>query len=79
MIDGDLHCCGMAGIMGFKQDFHRASIKIGTPLMEKIESMRPEVIVTDCLSCRLQFNQMSNLPVMHPLQLLFQAWGNGDH
>ncbi|MBI9084926.1 MAG: hypothetical protein JEZ11_15135 [Desulfobacterales bacterium] len=78
MIVGDLHCCGMAGIMGFKKDFHRASIKIGTPLMEKIESMGPEILVTDCLSCRLQFNQMSDLPVMHPLQLLFQAWGNSD-
>jgi glycerol-3-phosphate dehydrogenase subunit C len=75
VVDGDLYCCGMAGIMGFKKEFHRASINIGTPLMERIESMHPEILVTDCLSCRLQFNQLIDVPVMHPIEVLLQACG----
>ncbi len=53
-IDGDLYCCGMAGIMGFKQAFHESSIRLGQRLMERIQQINPARIVTDCLSCRLQ-------------------------
>jgi len=69
-LTGTLYCCGMAGIMGFKQDFHEASLKIGRPLMEKIEKSKADRIVTDCLSCRLQFNQTLSLPVSHPVEIL---------
>ena len=57
-IQGNLYCCGLAGVMGFKRDFHEASIELGSRLIEKIKEMNPEILVTDCLSCRLQFNQL---------------------
>ena len=44
--------------MGFKRDFHEASIELGSRLIGKIREMNPEILVTDCLSCRLQFNQL---------------------
>ena len=68
------YCCGIAGIMGFKKDFHAASIQMGSPLMEKIEQLNPDILVTDCLSCRLQFNQMGNYLVKHPIEILRQAY-----
>ena len=55
-VDGSLYCCGMAGIMGFKRDFHETSIHLGRRLIEKIKGLDPQWLVTDCLSCRLQFN-----------------------
>ncbi|MGC8495427.1 MAG: heterodisulfide reductase-related iron-sulfur binding cluster, partial [Syntrophobacteraceae bacterium] len=58
-IDGSFHCCGIAGIMGFKRDFHEVSVKMGSRLVERIEAIDPERLLTDCLSCRLQFNQLT--------------------
>ncbi len=75
-IDGSLYCCGMAGIMGFKREFHRSSIKMGSPLMAKIKALNPDKLVTDCLSCRLQFNQMTPYKVYHPIEILKEAYFN---
>jgi glycerol-3-phosphate dehydrogenase subunit C len=73
-IGGAFTCCGMAGIMGFKRDFHQVSVKMGRPLMEKIEAIHPERLVTDCLSCRLQFNQLVPYKVFHPIEILKEAY-----
>ena len=73
-VDGSLYCCGMAGIMGFKRDFHETSIHLGSRLMDKINDLAPERIVTDCLSCRLQFNQLLPYAVQHPVELLKEAY-----
>ncbi len=76
-IKGELLCCGMAGIMGFKRGFHEASVHLGNRLMKKIKEIDPERIITDCLSCRLQFNQLTPYRVMHPIELLSKA-SEGD-
>ena len=73
-IQSTTYCCGIAGIMGFKRDFHHASMQMGHGLMEKIKSIDPDQLVTDCLSCRLQFNQMSNYPVNHPIEILLESY-----
>jgi glycerol-3-phosphate dehydrogenase subunit C len=73
-INGNLFCCGMAGIMGFKREFHQASIRLGDRLMQKIKALNPENIVTDCLSCRLQFAQLMPHKVIHPIEVLNQAY-----
>ena len=72
-IDGSLDCCGMAGIMGFKKDFHETSIRLGSRLMKKIRSFEPKSIVTDCLSCRLQFKQVLPFEVYHPIEVINEA------
>ncbi|MGB5423458.1 MAG: heterodisulfide reductase-related iron-sulfur binding cluster [Desulfobacterales bacterium] len=73
-IDGHFYCCGMAGIMGFKREFHEPSIQLGRRLMDKIREIDPDRIVTDCLSCRLQFNQLLPHPVSHPIEILRDAY-----
>jgi len=72
-VDGSLYCCGMAGIMGFKRDFHETSLHLGHRLMEKIQALAPERLITDCLSCRLQFDQLLPYKVQHPVELLNEA------
>jgi glycerol-3-phosphate dehydrogenase subunit C len=69
-----LDCCGLGGIMGFKKKFHPTSVAIGRRLMRKIEAAAPETLLTDCLSCRLQFNQMVSQPVAHPVEILAAAY-----
>jgi glycerol-3-phosphate dehydrogenase subunit C len=73
-IDGNLYCCGMGGIMGFKKEFHDSSIRLGSRLMQKIRWLNPDKLVTDCLSCRLQFNQMTSYHVLHPIEILCESY-----
>ena len=70
---GETECCGMGGNFGFKAGFHEQSLTIGKALAEKIRKQDPEGIITDCMSCRLQFNHLLPYPVYHPLELLARA------
>lgn len=67
-------CCGLGGVMGFKKTFHWASLAMGRGLMERTAAMAPERVVTECLGCRVQFNQMLPYPVSHPVELLAAAY-----
>jgi glycerol-3-phosphate dehydrogenase subunit C len=69
-----MDCCGMGGNFGFKADFHAISLVLGRPLMEKIRACDPQAIVTDCLSCALQFRQVLPCPVFHPVEILARAY-----
>ena len=73
-IESAFYCCGMAGIMGFKQNFHEPSVRMGSPLVEKIRSLNPERLLTDCLSCRLQFNHLTPYQVFHPIEILKESY-----
>lgn len=73
-VGNSMDCCGMGGSLGFKKDFHDASVGLGEPLLRKIKAAEPEAIVTDCLSCRLQFTQLLPYPVYHPLELIEQSY-----
>jgi glycerol-3-phosphate dehydrogenase subunit C len=75
---GEDACCGMGGSVGFKADVHEASLEVGRPLFESLEKLAPDAIVTDCLSCRLQFNHALQYPVFHPMEILARAYGEGE-
>ncbi|WP_028575352.1 heterodisulfide reductase-related iron-sulfur binding cluster [Desulfonatronovibrio hydrogenovorans] len=72
--DGAYLCCGMAGIMGFKKSFHAKSLLMGNPLFLKILEIEPDILVTDCLSCRLQFDQVLPFVQAHPLEIMAEAY-----
>jgi glycerol-3-phosphate dehydrogenase subunit C len=73
-VGGAMDCCGMGGSLGFKASFSDRSIELGRPLMRKIKAAAPDAIVTDCLSCRLQFTHTLPFPVYHPLEVLQRAY-----
>jgi glycerol-3-phosphate dehydrogenase subunit C len=75
-IDGAFTCCGISGIMGFKRDFHKVSVEMGSLLMEKIKAIHPERLLSDCLSCRIQFNQLIPYKVFHPIEILNESYAN---
>jgi glycerol-3-phosphate dehydrogenase subunit C len=75
---GEDACCGMGGSVGFKEDAHEASLQIGRPLFESLEKIAPDAIVTECLSCRLQFNHVLPYLVFHPMEILARAYGEGE-
>jgi glycerol-3-phosphate dehydrogenase subunit C len=69
-----MDCCGMGGNFGFKKDFHEKSLAIGQPLMMKIRDKAPQAIITDCMSCKLQFGHTLHYPVFHPMEILARAY-----
>lgn len=73
-VGGAMDCCGMGGSLGFKESFYERSIRLGSPLMEKINAKTPDAVITDCLSCRLQFCHVLSYPVFHPLEILARAY-----
>jgi glycerol-3-phosphate dehydrogenase subunit C len=75
-VGGPFDCCGLSGIMGFKKEFHNISLAMGRELMDKIRAIDPETLVSDCLSCRIQFNQALPYPVLHPVEVLNAAYAS---
>lgn len=73
-----MYCCGMGGNFGYKAGFHEKSLGVGRPLMEKIRELSPQAIITDCMSCRLQFNHVLPYPVFHPMEILARAYPTGE-
>jgi glycerol-3-phosphate dehydrogenase subunit C len=73
-LQNTFYCCGMAGIMGYKRDFHTASLHIGSRLIGKIKEINPDRLITDCLSCRLQFMQTTSYEILHPAEILREAY-----
>ena len=69
------YCCGNAGIMGFKKDFYNNSVKIAGRLISTIRKHHPQLLTTECLSCRLQFQQLTNYKVKHPIEIIREAYG----
>lgn len=78
-VDGSFYCCGIAGIMGFKQNFFDVSVGMGSRLMEKVKAMNPQRLVTDCLSCRIQFNQLLPYKVFHPIEIICESYASYRH
>ena len=75
-INGQFYCCGVSGIMGFKREFHDKSIQLGSTLMKQITDMNPDRLITDCLSCRMQFNHLLPYDVLHPIEILQKSYTN---
>lgn len=69
----DSCCCGIAGTYGFKRENRAVSREVGRPLFEQIRSLEPDLVVTDCETCRWQIEMNTGLPVAHPVTLLYQS------
>jgi glycerol-3-phosphate dehydrogenase subunit C len=66
-------CCGMGGTFGFKKEKYEISQEIGKDLVEAIDRLKPEIILSDCEGCRLQIRHLTGLLVLHPVQILRDA------
>ncbi|MBU2629438.1 MAG: hypothetical protein KKE61_12545, partial [Proteobacteria bacterium] len=69
-IGGSMQCCGMGGHLGYKTSFHPHSLRIGQSLFKRFLSEKDRTIITDCLSCRIQFQQTMSRKVFHPLEVM---------
>ena len=68
-------CSGMAGAWGIARDNFETSIEIGSPLISRMQQGDLEIGTTECSGCRLQMQQDSSTPTLHPLKLMALAYG----
>jgi FAD/FMN-containing dehydrogenase/Fe-S oxidoreductase len=67
---GEDHCCGIAGTFGMKEKNFDQSMRMGEPLFESLEATGVGVVATGCGTCKIQIEQGSGLPVVHPIRVV---------
>lgn len=67
-------CSGMAGMFGFQRKNYRNSLRIGLPLITELRTAGFQAGVSECSTCRVQMEQGSALPTIHPVKLLALAY-----
>jgi len=68
-------CSGMAGTFGLKAENFRNSLRAGFPLISALRNPRIAVGTTECSACKMQMEQGTNKPTIHPIKLLALAYG----
>jgi Fe-S oxidoreductase len=68
-------CSGMAGTFGLKRENYRASLRAGRPLISSLRNRRLQLGATECSACKIQMEQGTGKPTIHPVKLLALAYG----
>lgn len=70
-------CSGHNGTYAVKKEFRAASVKIGRPVMQRVESAQPDYYASDCPMAghQIESGLKDARPPTHPLRLLRKAYG----
>jgi FAD/FMN-containing dehydrogenase/Fe-S oxidoreductase len=71
----EVGCSGMAGAWGLTSRNFRESIRIGWKLISRMRAGDIVAGVTECSSCKMQMEQGTQIPTVHPLKLLALSYG----
>lgn len=75
LVNLDAGCCGMAGTFGMKAATYDLSMLSGRPLFQRIAEVAPDLVASECSTCRMQIVQATGLRAVHPIILLADAYG----
>ena len=70
----DEGCCGLGGLYGYKKEKYEISMEIGRDLARHLSNLKPDAVTTDCEGCRLQIKHLTGMKVVHPIQVLRDAY-----
>ncbi|MBN2473760.1 MAG: anaerobic glycerol-3-phosphate dehydrogenase subunit C [Pirellulales bacterium] len=68
-------CSGMAGTFGLKRVNYRASLRVGWGLISRLRDPGLQAGATECSACKIQMEQGTTKPTVHPIKLLALAYG----
>jgi glycerol-3-phosphate dehydrogenase subunit C len=77
VIELDADCCGIAGTYGLKKEKYEISMRVGERLFEDVKAIDPDVVACDSETCRWQINHGTGYHSVHPVEILFRAYGLG--
>ena len=65
----------MAGTYGLKRKNYRGSLRAGWGLISALRDPAIQLGTTECSSCKMQMEQGTTKPTIHPLKVLALAYG----
>jgi FAD/FMN-containing dehydrogenase/Fe-S oxidoreductase len=68
-------CSGMAGTYGLQRDNYRRSLRAGLPLINAVRTGGFVAGTTECSTCKLQMEQSTSKPTIHPVKIVALAYG----
>jgi Fe-S oxidoreductase len=68
-------CSGMAGLYGLTRENYRTSLRAGWGLISRLRDPALQGGVTECSACKMQMEQGTSKPTVHPLKLLAMSYG----
>jgi Fe-S oxidoreductase len=68
-------CSGMAGVYGLRQKNFRNSLRAGWGLITAMRDPIWQLGTTECSTCKMQMEQGTAKPTIHPLKLLAYSYG----
>ena len=68
-------CCGMSGTFGLSKQHYGLSEKVGAVLFREILREKPDFVASACGTCRMQIEQNTDIPTVHPMEILAMAYG----
>lgn len=68
-------CSGIAGMYGFQREYYRSSLRAGLPLVNAVRNGPFALGATECSTCKVQMEQSSTKPTIHPIKLVALAYG----
>lgn len=68
-------CCGIAGTYGYKKEKYQIGMDVGRSLFEQVKASGSSVAVCDSETCRWQIGHATGAKMIHPVELLAQAYG----
>ena len=67
------NCCGIAGTYGFKKENYKYSQEIGQTLFHDLLASKPDLVSTDCETCKWQIEMSTGLKVWNPISIIADA------
>ena len=68
-------CSGMAGTFGLLHKNYRTSLRAGWKLISRLRDPDLQAGATECSTCKMQMEQGTTKPTIHPIKLLALAYG----
>lgn len=68
-------CCGIAGTYGYKKEKYDIAMRVGQPLFDQVKASGSPVVVCDSETCRWQIAHATGARLIHPIELLAEAYG----
>ena len=68
-------CSGIAGMYGFSRQNYRNSLRAGLPLLSAIRTGSFQIATTTCSTCKIQMEQGTSKPTVHPIKIVALAYG----
>lgn len=67
-------CSGMAGTFGLRRQNYRSSLRAGWGLISALRNPELQAGVTECSACKIQMEQGTSKPTIHPIKILALAY-----